>query len=311
MNMYASIPALGLAAVVLAGSCGDGGGGTPRVTDAGATADAAPDGGPGQLAITLTAGHSHIYKETKVAFRVLDNSRCTEEASDAGPVRVCAGVPGLNPTAFEMAAGVNLEQRLSPGVFVDMGDGTYQWTKTFTVLGTNLLGIRFDADGKPHYAAFPFETSRGGGERYFCDLNGDRIEDHAFQVRWNPMGPSVRADGTPTTIQLELLRSTNPPPLNIEEPYRNSFDHLRPGELQGATLRVRLMAGSGSAATEVANLESKYVGRGLYTATRSFTADDLSGQPRRVFWLRVSFTDDKGCLVDTVDEAEYQLPLVP
>lgn len=75
--------------------------------------------------------------------------------------------------------------------------------------------------------------------------------------------------------------------------------------------RVRLMVGSGAAAAEAGTLEPKYAGRGIYTVTRNFAPADLAGQPSRVFWLRLGFTDDKGCVVDTVDEAEYQLPIVP
>jgi hypothetical protein len=276
------------------------------VVDAGADAPTAQS-----LRVSLVARHAHIYKDVKVTFRIVDGAQCRQEMVDGGSAQVCPGVPGLKVVAFHEAAGVRTEQAIAPGVLVDLGDGNYEWTRMFTSLGANVVGLRFTAGGQAYYAAFPYDTSKAGGERYFCDTNGDRVEDHAFQVRWNTSGISVAANGKPTAFQIELMRSTNAPPLNTAEPFRNTFEHLRPTELQGGLPTVRLMSGTGPAAVPVETLTAKYIGRGIYTVEKAFAATELAGPKPPNYWLRISFTDEKNCAVDTVDEAEYRFPLTP
>jgi hypothetical protein len=175
-------------------------------------------------------------------------------------------------------------------------------TPTF---GSNVIGLRFEKDGLTYSDAFPHETSRGGSERYFCDTDKSGMPDHVFQIRWNtPAGP-VKADGKPVTLSIELLRSFNPPPLNIMEPWRNSLEALRPTELAGQAPQIRLMRDTAQLATEVAKLMTTYTGRGIFTVTRTFSREDLGGQKQRTFWLHVRFTDDKECVIDGADETEY------
>lgn len=248
-----------------------------------------------------TLPHSHVFKDVTATFAVRNLDRCTTP----GDEKTCEGVAGLPITAFVLAKDYSQEQTPQVGKLEDKGGGLYSWYRSFPVFGGNVIGLRFERDGHAYTGMFPFDTTRGGGERYFCDANRDSTMDHAYQIRWSTSTGPVKADGKPVTFTVELLRSYNAPPLNMAEPWRNNFESLRPTELMGQAPTVKLMAGTGLTATEVMPLVPTYTGRGLYTVTRAFTAQDLGGQNERTFWLRIGLTDDKGCLVEGSDETEF------
>jgi hypothetical protein len=260
----------------------------------------------GNLMLSMEAGHIHVFRQVAVAFTVRDMDRCADHAN----LGTCEGLPGLDVTAFHKAAGSASEQGLEPGKLEDAGGGRYVWYRSYPDFGVNMVGLRFNKDGVEYADAFPLETSRGGGESYFCDLDADSTYDHVFQVRWNTSTGPVHANSTPVSFTLELLRSFNPPPLNVGQPFRNSMEALRAAELVGAAPSVTLMRDTGAAATEVIPLTPTYRGRGMFQVTHSFAEADLAGQPERTFWLHVQFTDDKGCVVDGADDAEeYHFPV--
>ncbi len=263
---------------------------------------------PEKLKISLEAGHIHVFHETSITFRVQDMTRCTDPAD----AKTCPGVSGLAVVASHEARGLKQVQELQAGVLEDKGEGKYVWTRAFPYFGPNVVTLRFTQGEKEYFAAFPLETSRGGGERYFCDRDSDGTVDYVYQIRWNTSTGEVKANGTPVTLSLELVRSFNAPPLNTDQPWLNSFEHLRPSELEGGLPIVKLMADTGSSATEIQTLVPTYMGKGLYTVSYPFTASQLASRPERMFWTRVQFRDDKGCAVDnTSDPEEYTFPVTP
>lgn len=282
-----------LALSLLAGaSCGD----APTTEPPGAVTQRA------NLKVSLeTLPHTHVFKEVAITFAVRNLDRCATPSDE----KSCEGVPGLPITAFALANNFAQEQTLATGKLEDKGGGLYTWYRIFPVFGGNTIGLRFERDGHQYQGLFPLDTTRGGGERYFCDFNRDSTMDHSYQIRWSTSTGLVKADGKPVTFSIELARSYNMPPLNMAEPWRNSFEHLRPAELMGQAPTVKLMAGTGLTATEVMPLTPTYIGRGIYTVTRAFTAQDLGTQTERTFWLRISMTDDKSCLIEGSDETEY------
>lgn len=248
-----------------------------------------------------TLPHTHIFKEVAVTFAVRNLDQCTN-ASDE---KTCQGVAGLSATAFAQANGFTQEQALAPAKLEDKGNGLYVWNNIFPVFGANLFGLRFDKDSHAYSGLFTLDTSRGGSERYFCDVDKNGTMDHSYQIRWNTSTGPVVANGKPVTFSIELVRSFNAPPLNMAEPWKNSFEHLRPIELTGGLPTVKLMSGTGLTATELATLTPTYAGRGIYNVSRAFSEQELNGQPSRTFWLRITVTDDKNCVIDGTDETEY------
>jgi hypothetical protein len=101
-----------------------------------------------------------------------------------------------------------------------------------------------------------------------------------------------------------------PPPLNIEQPFRNSMEALRPAELPGSAPTVTLMRDTGTSATAVTTLTPSYRGRGMFQVSHAFAETELGGQENRTFWLHVQLTDDNDCVVDgAADEEEYHFPV--
>lgn len=260
-----------------------------------------------RYSIELTGSHSHIYKTVVMKWTVRDTGSCT----DPGDLKTCTGVPGLPVVAVVRPPGGKppLEQPLETGKLEDNGDGTYAQTRSFGLFGAYAVGLRFEKDGQTYGTFYPYETSRGGGEKYFCDTDQDGKPDHAFQVRWNASVEGIVADdSTEVTFLVELMRSFNTP-IDTTSPWTNLFDHLRPGQLGGGPA-VRLMADKGAAATPVQTLSPVYKGKGIYEMKRKFAAAELGGQAERTFWLEVSFTDELGCAVKgSMDPEEYYFPV--
>ena len=219
--------------------------------------DAAPAGD--QYAFELTGGHGHIYKDVALVFTARHLGMCTTP-SDVTTCMAMAGVP-LVVMVRAPGSSVVTEQRLQPGKLDDNGDGTYTYARTFGLYGAYAIGVM--AEGSPSFAAFTYDTARGGGERFFCDADGDTTDDRAFQVRWNANKERLVADGaTEVAFSIELVRSWNTP-INTTDPWTNSFDHLMPGDLT-AVPSVMLMADEDPSATHIATLTPVYKGKGIY-----------------------------------------------
>ncbi len=271
----------------------------------GARLDArAPDGAaPRRYEVEILGVHSHIFKTVAIVFTVRDVGSCT----DPKDLKTCKAISGLPMVAFSRTAGasVTLEQGLEKGKLDDNGDGTYTLTRSFSWFGAYVVGLKFVKDGQLTSAAFPYETSRGGGEKYFCDTNTDGTNDVAFQIRWNAAKEFVQADDAEVAFSIELQRSWNTP-LNTTQPWSNSFDHLLPKNLKDPLPQVKLMDDKAPAAKLIETLTPVYKGKGIYEVKRKFAPADLGGLAERSFWLEVSFTDDAGCVVkSSVDPEEY------
>lgn len=249
--------------------------------------------------IDLSVGHVHIFRDASLTFSVMDADICT----DSEDTSTCTPMLGLTVTAFRRAAGATStrEQEMEEGVLVDNGDGTYTWTRSFNDLGANMVGIWFDEHGGRYFAAFPMETSRAGGEGFTCDTNGDGTPEFGYQIRWDSSSGHIHANGEEVTFTIELMRTWNTP-LNEEQPWQNSFDHLN------LSPTVNMMDAGGSA---VAVLSPTYKGKGIYEVTHSFAEGDLGGADSGTFWLSISFTDDQGCSVtSSSDEDNFHFPVV-
>lgn len=277
---------------------------------AGCSEDAAeptPETHEHNFAIELSAGHVHIFRPAELTFTVRNLDHCT----DSEDVSTCEAVAGLPVTAFYRVEGSDRvrEYTMADGDVVDNGDGTYTWTRTFGDLGAHVVGLRFEEDGHTYFDAFPMETSKAGGERFFCDVDGDESEDHAYQIRWSASEGHVHANGEEVTFQVEVMRSINDE-LNTEQPWQNNFDHLRPIELSDGAPLVELMVGEGSEAAVTDTLSATYQGRGIYEVSYAFDASVTAGEHGATCWLRVSFTDDQGCQVSgTAAEEDFHFPV--
>ncbi len=283
------------------GSSASANGDDDHTEDGGTTTDDTTTKARHNFLIELSVGHVHIFRDASLTFSVKDTDICTDPA-DAS---TCTPMLGLTVTAFRRAAGATStrEQEMEAGVLVGNGDGTYTWTRSFNDLGANMVGIWFDEHGSRYYAAFPLETSRAGGEGFTCDTNGDGTPEFGYQVRWSASTGHIHANDEEVTFTLELMRTWNTP-LNLEQPWTNSFDHLA-----NLSLTVNLMADAGGSA--IAALSPTYKGRGIYEVTHAFADADLGGQSPRTFWLDISFTDDQGCLVQgSTEEEEFHFPVV-
>ncbi len=249
------------------------------------TTDASHD-----FVIDLDVGHVHIFRDASLTFSI----------KEAG-----VGVPGQTITAFRRAAGATStrEQEMEAGVLVDNGDGTYTWTRQFNDLGANMVGIWFDDHGGRYFGSFAMNTSRAGGEGFTCDTNGDGTPEFGYQIRWDSSDGHMGADDSEVTFTIELMRTWNTP-LNLEQPWTNSFDHL-----SNLSLTVNMMADAGGSA--IASLSPTYKGRGIYEVTYAFALADLGGANPRTFWLDISFTDDAGCaLTSSTEEEEFHFDVV-
>lgn len=255
--------------------------------------------------IDLQVPHAHIFTQVGVVFTVRDLDQCTDPADRT----TCLAVPGLPLVGFYQPKGAPapVTQAIEPGVFDDMGDGTYTWMRSFGEYGAAAVGATFLENGQNYAVAFPLETSKAGGERYFCDLDGDAVPEHAFQIRWNASVGAFKADAQEVVFSFEVMRSFNTP-VDQEKPWQNLFDHLRPNELTGEAPTFELMAGEGAAATSLGALVPTYAGKGVYTVRRAFAAADLGGEASKTLWFKVGFADTAGCTVAGGvgdDEANY------
>lgn len=298
--------ALGLTALVWAG-CDDGSHVDPvcPTADAGVTdtsSEVHVEEHLHNFLIELETGHAHIFREAALMFWVRDLDNCT----DPDDTTTCAGKAGLEAVAFRRHhdASKTSEQALEATKFEDNGDGSYTYFRSFNDLGAHSVGIKFEEDEHVYFGAFPFETSRAGGEKFFCDSDADGTDDVAYQIRWNASKGHIHATGTDITFTLELVRSWNAD-LNVDQPWMNSLDHLTAGDLTGGLPAVALMRGVGAAATEVSALTPVYKGKGIYEVSFLFEEAFATGFPDGVdAWLKISFVDDKGCTVDSATDEE-------
>jgi hypothetical protein len=258
--------------------------------------------------VQLVASHAHIFKEQTLTFNVMLMDGCTE----ADPM-MCPMVKGLPVSVFyrPISAPKVTQVALEPGILDDGGDGTYTWKHAFGTLGAHLIGIQWNQGGQYYATSYPFETSRAGGEAYLCTIpDSDNVPDYDYQIRWNPSVEPLVADGTTAvTFSIELMGSYNSPVIT-DKPWTNSFDHLVPERLDGGIPTVELMADKGEQeATLIETLTPQYIGKGIYTVTRTFASADLNGLDQRNFWLKVSLTDAlTGCDIAAgsgEDEANY------
>lgn len=254
--------------------------------------------------IELAAGHAHIMRESELVFTVRNLDQC----SDPEDSTTCEQVAGLPVIAFYQSPTSSRvrEQAVEEGVLEDNGDGTYTWKRAFNDLGAHMVGLKFEDDEQHYFGAFPLETSKAGGERYFCDADSDGVNDFAYQIRWSSSRGHIHAEHDPedVTFSIEVMRSFNDT-LNEERPWQNSFDHLSPDQLNNQAPTVELMAGEGTDATAIATLTPTYKGRGIYDVAYAF-------EEPNTYWLRVNFTDNQDCSVDGAGDAEeYLFSVVP
>ncbi len=266
-------------------------------------------GGRKNYVIQAQVPHAHLFTQVGIVFTVRDLDQCT----DAADVTTCTAIPGLPLEAFFSPKGATapIVQPILAGTFDDMGDGTYTWMRTIGEYGAAAVGASFTQNGQLYTAAFGMESSKAGGERYFCDTNADGTNDRSLQVRWNASVPRPVADGQDEVFSFELMGSTNTP-INEEKPWLNTFENLRPTEVVGNAPMVELMADTAATSTSLGMVPVAYAGKGIYNVTRAFVAADLGGQDTRTFWFKVNFTDDKGCAIAAGvgdDEANYHFPV--
>jgi len=261
--------------------------------------------------VALKSNHAHIYKKVAQVFTVHDMDGCT----NAKDLATCPKVKGLPVTAFTREPGdaYSVDQALAPGKLEDMGDGTYTFYTQFGALGSHVAGLRFAAGGSQYFGAFALETSRGGGEKYFCDENADSSTDFAYQVRWSGSSAHLMADGkTEITFGVEPMRSLAGQPVNTTSPWLNTFDHLPPAELENGAPVVKLMGNEAATAEEVATLTPTYAGKGIYNVKHVFAKEEVMDSMGRTFWLKISFKDSHNCTVDgAADPDSYYFPVMP
>ncbi|OGQ79857.1 MAG: hypothetical protein A2289_21455 [Deltaproteobacteria bacterium RIFOXYA12_FULL_58_15] len=255
--------------------------------------------------VKLTGAHAHILKQVSPSFAVMLLDDCMGMADQMD----CPMPSGLPVKVFyrHTKESTMTEQELAAGVLEDSGDGNYVWHHAFDKVGAYVIGFQWEEDDQTYSFAFPFETSRAGGERYFCNTTPaqDATNDFSYQIRWDNSVGKVLADNAEITFSVEVMRSFNTP-VNETEPWTNKFNHLRPSELVNGSPTIELMAGEGTSVESLGNLIPTYAGKGMYQVKRAFTTADLGGLKERTFWLKITMVDDQGCTVDGgTDPAEY------
>ncbi|MBI5508638.1 MAG: hypothetical protein HY903_07785 [Deltaproteobacteria bacterium] len=256
--------------------------------------------------VQLTAAHAHILKQVSPSFAVMRMDDCMTMANQMDCPMI-AGLPVKVLYQHAKETSVSVET-LAPGVLDDNGDGNYVWHHQFDRVGSYVIGLQWEEDAQSYTFAFPFETSRAGGERYFCNTTpaADAVNDFAYQIRWDSSVGKIVANDAEITFSVEVMRSFNTP-IDEVQPWTNKFDHLRPEDLANGAPTIELMAGEGLSAVSLGTLTATYSGRGVYQVKRAFGAADLAGLEHRTFWLKVTLVDDLGCTVNggEADTVEY------
>jgi hypothetical protein len=254
--------------------------------------------------IELSAGHTHVFKTYDVPISVRDLDGC----SDPSDTSTCSGIPGLPLRVLRQPYGQAVEvQAMAPDVLVDNGDGTYTWTTLFDWFVPYMVQVEFEQGGNAYSQAFPLETSKAGGEAIFCPSLPDPVPEgwtpsYNYQVRWHASPGHIIADGeTRVTFDLDLRRTIEV--TNVDQPFRNSFDHLLPENLEipeGGTEADKLVveiidkadpdAPLATYKFGTADTDVKYAGLGIYRVTHVFAPEEVGATKQ--LSLRVRFDDD-------------------
>ncbi len=162
-------------------------------------------------------------------------------------------------------------------------------------------------------SAHAIVARKSRGIASFKDLAGKKLGltgDDSLNLQWPALARLSELNPSSVTIerispavrepllsagQIDAVTAlTYRTPIDIKEPWKNTFDHLLPKDLQ-ALPTVNLMADKAPGATLIAALTPTYKGKGIYELKHKFGAASFGGQPERTFWLDVSFTDTAGC----------------
>lgn len=241
---------------------------------------------PAVLNIEMTpTGHWHATRAKTLTFAVTDDSG--------------------NPLTG-LVANVSVKRHGSDSVrnieAADNGDGTYSADYTASNVGSGYslaysIGFSFEYEGNKYFDAWPVEVVRDGREDIMPTVGGTM---YAYQVRyaWDP-GHIHANDGNKVNLIFEPRRAIQTDgDLNIEQPYRNTFNHL-----QGIEAHVLIESTDGTISEE---LHAEYRGLGIYRAQRVFSVAEV-GHDGREYTVSFLFTDPFNNY--TIDKAETSYPL--
>jgi hypothetical protein len=242
-------------------------------------------GAQDKLEITLKKPrHQHLYHPAQFKFKVMQGEN---------------GVTGLKPVISYQGAGAKTGKTasLTQGQIVDAGKGEYHWAKAFSAPGGYALTFSFTQQGRTYFRTFVHGLALAGGERIFRPSKA--APKYKYQIRWQAK-PSNVPVGEDVSFLVELKRTVEGAKINVERPFRNTFDHLTPSKLKGSPTITLKGAGEGS---EI-KLSPVYKGLGVYEVRHKFDPQEAG----KKYQLRVAFTDGADFKVDETGE-DYQFPV--
>ncbi len=234
------------------------------------TAGSAAAGGKANIALTEPIGHWHVFAAKKLTFKVEDGHE--------------KGLAGHNVTVQIARTGsdrISL-RNVEKGQVIDEGNGVYSLEYTPAALGSYAISALCHYDGKAVVSApIVFETARGGDEGVKIEAKGTT---YVYQTRYNWDPGHIHAnDENKVKLVFELMRGIpEGKDINWEKPYRNPFNHLHDAE----NVTVKLVSKDGTISED---LNATYKGKGIYEATRVFSAHEVGHE--RDYEVQVSFVD--------------------
>lgn len=258
----------------------------PLLAGCAQTPSSEPAPEPAVLNIEMTpTGHWHATRTKTLVFTVTDES--------GNPVTGL--ISNVSVKRFGSDSVRNIEA-------ADNGDGSYSADYAANNVGSGyslayVMGFSFEHEGNTYFDAWPVEVVRDGREDIMPTVGGTM---YAYQVRygWDP-GHVHANDEEKVNLIFEPRRAIQTGgDLNIEQPYRNTFNHL-PG--LEATVLVQSEDGSVSE-----TLPATYLGLGVYRAQRVFSEAEVG--ERKEYKVSFLFTDTFNNF--TIDKEETSYPLV-
>ncbi len=258
----------------------------PLLAGCAQTPSSKPAPEPAVLNIEMTpTGHWHATRTKTLVFTVKDES--------GNPVT--ALVSNVSVKRFGSDSVRNIEA-------TDNGDCSYSADYTASNVGSGYslaygIGFSFEYEGNTYFDAWPVEVVRDGREDIMPTVGGTM---YAYQVRyaWDP-GHVHANDENKVSLIFEPRRAIQTGgDLNIEQPYRNTFNHL-----QGIEAHVLIESTDGSVSE---TLTATYRGLGIYRAQRVFSEAEVG--ERKEYVVSFLFTDPYNNF--SIDKSETSYPLV-
>ncbi len=224
---------------------------------AGQDSAAMQGGGSGMSIEVEPIGHWHIYDTKPITITVMDTE------NDEGMADLNVRVQIAQSQSSKVA-----EFSVEGGQVKDRGNGVYTLQYQPTILGGYALTASLTHEEHDFFSApVAFDTSRAGEEGIKVEAKGT---SYVYQIRynWDP-GALAANDTNAAKLDFEIMRGIQEgQDINWEKPWSNTSDHIT----NAANAKIVLKSTDGSISEELATV---YKGKGVYEATRLFSASEV------------------------------------